>query len=219
MVKLFSDAKRPVYIGLLPLESLVRSSAAYLDAVLPFAPLGFGTGHPPHSIIHAMRDDQAMMDAIQDDPVAAVRSKPTDNPQHRAEHLEAFGYFSDASMVGVGPVSKSAGLPNPVRTRDIDWLAADLQTRQAKTLAVGIDLIMADLRDAMSAPPRSSAEHKHDLVFLYEIPRTVRTDEPGAAWIMGAEAHRAALRAGETAVVLANYIHILRWDAKAHTAT
>ncbi|MEL7215275.1 MAG: 2Fe-2S iron-sulfur cluster-binding protein [Pseudomonadota bacterium] len=219
MVKLFSDAKRPVHLGPFPLERLVRGSAADLGAVPAFAPLGFDTGHPPHSIIHAMRDYQAMMDAIRDGPVAAVRSEPPDDPQQRAEHLKAFGYFSDASMVGIGPVPKSAHLPNPVRNPDIDRLAAELRTRQTKTLAAGIDLIMADLRDAMAAPAQGISEHAHALVFVYEMPREMRSDEPGAAWALGAEAHRAALRASETAVVLANYIRILGWDAKAHTAT
>ncbi|MBT8418337.1 MAG: 4Fe-4S dicluster domain-containing protein, partial [Silicimonas sp.] len=42
---------------------------------------------------------------------------------------------------------------------------------------------------------------------------------PGTGWLTGAEAHRSCLRASETAVVLANYIRLLGWNAKAHTQT
>ena len=51
------------------------------------------------------------------------------------------------------------------------------------------------------------------------MPRDPRPGEPGSDWLADAQAHRACLRASETAVVLANYIRLLGWDAKAHTAT
>ena len=42
--------------------------------------------------------------------------------------------------------------------------------------------------------------------------------EPGADWILDAQDHRACLLATENAVVIANYIRLLGFDARAHTA-
>ena len=78
---------------------------------------------------------------------------------------------------------------------------------------------MADLKDAMQAPPSGIEGHTHAVVFLTDMPRDPAHGERGTDWIIGAEAQRAALRSSETAVVLANYIRLLGWDAKAHTAT
>ncbi|MBT8408857.1 MAG: reductive dehalogenase, partial [Alphaproteobacteria bacterium] len=134
-------------------------------------------------------------------------------------HIKAFGYFSDASMVGIGPVSADDFLPKPVSNPDIDALKEMLRTRQTKTLASGIDTIMADLKEAVSAPPRPADTHRFAIVFAFAHTRAPKQAEPGSDWIENAEAHRSALRATEVAVVLANYIRLLGWDAKAHTAT
>jgi len=49
--------------------------------------------------------------------------------------------------------------------------------------------------------------------------RDPKDAEPGSGWIVGAQDHRAALRATEAAVILAEYLHLLGFMAKAHTAT
>jgi hypothetical protein len=80
-------------------------------------------------------------------------------------------------------------------------------------------MIMADLKESMEAPP---TDHRRayacDRVPL-RISARSGPDEPGADWIMDAQAERACLRASETAVVIANYIRLLGFDAKAHTGT
>jgi len=86
-----------------------------------------------------------------------------------------------------------------------------------KTLASGIDMIMADLKESMEAPPTTIDGHNHCLVFLYEYPRDPDVHEPGTEWIMDAQEARACLRAAETAVVIANYIRLLGYEARAHT--
>ena len=215
-LRFFSDRDRPVHLGPYPLERLLRGpmpDLAQVRAVPPAASPG------PASIAGAIGEYQAMMDAIRDGLVNRVRSEVPADPQARADHLKAFGYFSDAAMMGVGPVPAAALLAEPLRNPDIDRLAQDLRTRQTKTLASGIDVIMADLKELMEAPPSTIEGHRSALVILYEMPREVRPDEPGADWIEGCEAAAAALRASETAVVLANYVRLLGWDAKAHTAT
>ena len=58
---------------------------------------------------------------------------------------------------------------NPaMKTPNIDRLAEDLRTKQTTTLAAGIDMIMADLKESMEAPLKSMDHHTHALVFLYE---------------------------------------------------
>ncbi|MEC3862048.1 reductive dehalogenase domain-containing protein [Mesobacterium sp. TK19101] len=217
--RLFSDRNRPVHLGPYPLEKLRRVDRADLSGSPPFRPLVFSRPDRPESLVNAMADHQAMMDAIRDGLVNRARSAIPSLSQARAHHLKGFGYFSDATMIGITRLPASARLAAPVRNPGIDRLAEDLRTKQTKTLASGIDLIMADLKESMEAPPSSIDGHSHAIVFLYEFPRDPKPGEPGFDWIEGAQAHRACLRATETAVVIANYIRLLGWDAKAHTAT
>lgn len=218
-LRFFSDKHRPVHLGPFPLERLSRATLPDLSHVPPFRPLEFRRPQMPASIVNAMGDYQAMMDAIRDGLVNKARAECPDDPAVRANHLKAFGYFSDAAMVGVGPLPDTALLDTPFRNPDIDRLADDLRTKQTKTLASGIDMIMADLKDSMEAPPSTIAGHTHAVVFLYDMPRDPRPDEVGTEWLRDAQNHRSCLRATETAVVLANYIRLLGFDAKAHTAT
>ena len=218
-LRFFSDRNRPVHLGPYPLERLVRGPMPDLGTVPPMARLDFVRPDAPASIVNAMADYQAMMDAIRDGLVNKTRSTIPADPTERANHLKAFGYFSDAAMVGICALPASARLAEPIRNPGIDRLAEDLRTRQTKTLASGIDLIMADLKELMEAPPSGIEGHSHALVFLYDHWRDPDPDEPGAAWIANAQAHRACLRAAETAVVVANYLRLLGWDARAHSAT
>lgn len=219
-LRFFSDRKRAVHMGPYPLERLARAEALPdLSAIPLAAPLAFRRPDAPESIVNAMAEYQAMMDTIRDGLVNRAKAEIPEAPLERANHLKAFGYFCDASMVGVGPVPDAALLPEPRRNPDIERLREALRTRQTKTLAAGIDVIMADLKESMEAPPRGIEEHGSAIVFLYEWHRDPDPGEPGAAWILNAQAHRAALRAAETAVVVANYIRLLGFDACAHTAT
>jgi hypothetical protein len=218
-IRVFSDRNRPVHLGPFPLERLARGGSADYGNVPPFRPLDFRRPEAPAAIVNAMGDYQAMMDAIRDGLVNKAKAACPDDPLERANHLKAFGYFSDAAMVGIGPLPEEALLAEPVRNPEIDRLAHDLKTRQTKTLASGIDMIMADLKESMEAPPSTIAGHSRTIVFLYDYPRDPKPDEPGTDWLEDAQSHRACLRASETAVVLANYIRLLGWDAKAHTAT
>lgn len=219
-MRFFSDKNRPSHLGPYPLELLTREPLASPATECPeFEPLDFHMPEVPHAIINAMGEHQAMLDAIRSGLTNKARAECPDDVTERVNHLKSFAYFADASMVGACSINDAALLEKPVRNPDIDRLAQDLRTRQTKTLAAGIDLIMADLRDSMNAPPSSIASHTHALVFLYEYPRDPTNTEPGTDWIINAQAHRACLLASETAVVLANYIRLLGYDARAHTAT
>ena len=216
-VRLFSDRKRPVHMGPFPTERLARLPSVPLSGVPPFAPVAFRRPEAPESIVNAMGEYQAMLDAIRDGLVNRARAEIPADPMERANHLKAFGYFNDAAMVGICALPPDALLSHPVVNPDIDRLAQDLRTRQTKTLASGIDVIMADLKDSMEAPPSTISGHTHALVFLYENPRAPRPGEAGCDWLHDALRQRGCLRAAETAVILANYIRLLGFDAKAHT--
>ncbi|MEX0347322.1 MAG: 2Fe-2S iron-sulfur cluster-binding protein [Rhizobiaceae bacterium] len=190
-----------------------------LGAVPAMQPLSFDRPDAPQSIVNAMGEYQAMLDAIRDGLVNKVRAECPDDPRERANHIKGFGYFSDSSMVGICKLPDAALLPEPFRNPDIDRLADDLRTRQTKTLASGIDIIMADLKESMDAPPTTIDGHSHAVVFAYEYPRDPAEDEPGYEWISDAQEVRACLRAAETAVVIANYLRLLGFDARAHTGT
>ncbi|NVK95457.1 reductive dehalogenase [Ruegeria pomeroyi] len=218
-IRFFSDRDRPVHMGPYPLERLARREAVADLSTVPQIPvLSFHRPERPESIVNAMGEFQAMLDAIRDGLVNPARAEISADPLERANHLKAFGYFNDASMMGCGPLPAEALLPAPRRNPDIDRLAEALRTRQTKTLASGIDVIMADLKESMEAPPRPIDSHRHAIVFLYEHHRDPEADEPGAEWIHDAQDHRACLLASENAVVIANYIRLLGYDARAHTA-
>ena len=215
-MKLFSDASRPVHMGPYPTERLSRvDSMPRLAAVPPMEVVRFEG--PQESIVHAMAEYQAMLDAIRVGLVNKVQSDIPSDPVERSNHLKSFGYFSDASLVGVAELPAAARLAEPVVNPEIERLANDLKTKQTKTLASGIDMIMADLKESMEAPPGTADGHTHAIVFAYENPRPVRSDEPGAAWILGADQARGCLRATETAAIIANYLRILGFDARAHS--
>ena len=219
-VRLFSSKDRPFHLGPYPVERLKRVLGRVNLAAIPAAvPLDFRRLDTPHSLVNAMGEYQAMMDVIRDGMVNPEPATAPLDPQERANHMKAFGYFQDASMMGICRMDPAALLATPTRNPDIDRLAEDIRTKQTKTLASGIDEIMAGLKDSIAQPPTPIDDHTHVLVVLVEHNRAPRADEPGGDWIQNAQDHRAALRATEAAVILGNYLHLLGFKAKAHTAT
>ena len=217
--RFFSTRNRPFHMGPYPLERLKRVGAVDLSRVPDHVPLDFRRLDTPYSLVNAMGEYQAMMDALRDGLVNPAPGAAPEDPVERARHMKAFGYFQDASMMGICALPSEARLAAPTRNPDIDRLAHDINTKQTKTLASGIDEIMAGLKESIAAPPSSIDDHTHCLVILVEHHRDPRESEPGAEWITDAQDHRAALRATETAVILSNYLHLLGFAAKAHTAT
>ena len=219
-IRFFSDKDRPTHLGPYPLERLTRvNSVPDLSNCPKFEQLSFENKAAPQSIINAMSEHQAMLDAIRGGLINKARAECPDDLEERANHLKSFGYFNDAAMIGICEIPREVVLDEPFINPDIDQLAEDLRNRQTKTLAAGIDLIMADLRDSMNAPPTTIGSHTHAVVFLYEHPRDPTMDEPGTEWVIDSQAHRACLLASETAVVIANYVRLLGYDARAHTGS
>ncbi|MEM9638492.1 MAG: NAD-binding oxidoreductase, partial [Pseudomonadota bacterium] len=207
-------------MGPFPLERLARMPGLPdLSTVPPMVPVSHDLGATPMSLVNAMAEYQAMLDAIRDGLINKEKSSCPSDPDERARHIKSFGYFQDAPMVGIGKFGPDQLLQTPLRNPGIDRLAEDLKTKQTKTLAAGIDTIMADLRDSMTAPPRTIDAHTHTVVFLYDYSRDPKPGEPGYDWIADAHPQRASLRAAETAIIIAGYLRVLGYDAKAHTTT
>ncbi|MEM7357636.1 MAG: 2Fe-2S iron-sulfur cluster-binding protein [Pseudomonadota bacterium] len=218
-MRVFSYKNRPFHLGPFPLESLARSEKMVdLQDVPPSTAINFHNDEPG-SIINAMRRYQAMLDAIRDGLVKKERAIIPDDPLERAQHLKSFGYYQDASQAGTCRLSADLFLAEPYLNPDIDALAEDLRTKQTKTLAAGIDVVMAELKDSMEAPPTSCKHHRYALVYLYEYPRDPGQDEPGCEWLTNSQAQRACLLAAETAAIVSNYIRLLGFEARGHTGS
>ncbi len=218
MLKLRSYRHRPVHFGSFPLEKLTRQAEANgIERLAPMEPLSFRRPDDPLSIVNAMQEYQAMLDATRDG-IPKERAEIPEDLNERSNHLKAFGYYLDTAQVGICEIPQGAWLDEPLSNPDVDRLSEKIRTMQPKTLAAGVDVIMAGLREALARPPADCRHHTHALVLLCDYNRDPRPDEPGTDWIQNAEAHRAALRTMETAVTLATYIRLLGYEARAHSA-
>ena len=200
------------------MERLTRGAANMRDVPNMLANR-FDRAETPHSIVNAMREYQAMMDAMRSGLVNKGKSEIPDDLLERSQHLKSFAYFQDASVVGIARLDDGSRLKAPIVNPDITRLAHDLRTKQTKTFAAGMDVLMAELREAVDAPPIGIESHTHAIVFLYEYPRDPAADEVGCEWIQDAQAERATLLGTETANVISNYLRLLGYDARSHSAT
>jgi len=218
MGKLFSYKNRPFYQGAYPMEKLARIDVVLGADQLPAqAGLSFCRPEDPLSIVNAMQDYQAMLDATREGLIKKEIAEIPADPQERANHMKSFAYFCDTAMAGVCEIPREAWLETPISNPDVDRLSHKLETMQVKTFAAGVDVIMAGLREALRTPNPDCRHHTHALVFLYDHQRDPGNDELGNDWIKDAHEQRACLRGMETAVTLASYIRSLGHDARAHS--
>ncbi|RVT50931.1 4Fe-4S dicluster domain-containing protein [Rubrivivax albus] len=218
-MRLFSYRDRPVHLGPYPLERLTRSDGPpRLDVLPPMTALRYAADDPL-SIVHAMARFAAMFDLVRDGPRSPLPAEIADDPAERARHLKAAGTYFDASMMGVCAIPAAARLAAPIRNPDVTALGEELASSQPKSFAAGMDMILADVIDAARTVHGPIDGHTHALVVLVEYPRDPRPDEPGCDWLHGAQAHRAALLASQTAVLLSTYLRLLGFDARAHSAS
>ncbi len=218
MTRYFSEKNRPPHLGPYPLERLKRC-VTVSKSVPKMGIVNFDRSDTPHSIINSMRDYQAMMDAMRSGLVNKGLCDIPSNLTERSNHLKSFAYFQDASAVGICRINSDCYLKIPIKNPDIERLADDLRTKQTKTFAAGMDVLMAELREAVDAPNIGVQDHTHSIVFLYEYPRDPLADETGCEWIQNAQRERATMLGSETANVISNYIRLLGYDARSHSAS
>jgi len=218
-MRLFSYRDRPVHLGPYPLERLQRSpTLPDLSALAPMQPLAFEAGDP-ESLVHAIAPYMAMFDLVRDGaPNPQLAEAPAD-PLQRSQHLKAAGYYFDASLMGVCALPPAALLAEPIRNPRVARLGESLASNQPTSFAAGMDMILADVIDASRVAHGSVAHHGHCLVVVVEYPRDPAPGEPGCDWLAGTQAHRAAVLASQTAVLLSSYLRMLGFEARAHSAT
>ncbi|MFN3954041.1 MAG: 4Fe-4S dicluster domain-containing protein [Pararhodobacter sp.] len=218
-MRIFSYKNRPVHLGPFPLERLARTHASPDLARLPTqAPLAFDHADP-ESLIHAMARFMGMFDTVRDGVIAHDPAEISDDPAERSRHLKAAAYYFDAAQVGVAALSPAHHLERPWRNPMIDTLRQELEAGQPTSHAAGIDAIYADVLDAARIEHGPVRHHRFALVFAVGHARDPRPDEPGADWLHGTQAQRAALLAANTAVVISSYLRLLGHEARAHSAT
>jgi len=217
-MRIFSYKNRPVHLGPYPLETLPRSSESPdLSNIPPMQSLSYHRPDEPESLVNAMGPYAAILDLLRDGPVKSNQSEiPTDETK-RSEHVKSYAYYHDASQVGICALDSTMFLENPVSNADVGPLTEMLATMQTKSLAVGVDLVMAELKETMTAPRESVNHHQYAIVMLYEYPRDPESDESGAQWIHRAQAQRASVRGAEVGVMLANYLRLLGYEARCQT--
>ncbi|MBL8346819.1 MAG: 4Fe-4S dicluster domain-containing protein [Rubrivivax sp.] len=224
-MRFFSYWQRPVHLGPWPLERLARvhesspRNPADVALLSPMRALDFNAPALASTLAPAIGRYMAMFDLVRDGVVNAQRAEVPIDPEERARHLKAAGYYFDASMMGVCSLPPAALLSEPIRNPQVPALGAELEANQPVSFAAGMDMILADVLASARQQHGPVAHHTHALVILVEYPRDPRSDEPGCDWIDGTQAHRAAVLAAQTAVLLSTYLRMLGFEARAHSAS
>ena len=210
-LRFFSDKTRPVHLGPYPLERLSRIDSAELADVPAMQALDFNRLDTPHSLVNAMGEYQAMMDAIRDGLINKAKAgihlmtsrRTHQSPSRDLAISMTLPWWPRARNSGSLHASQGTLAKNP----DIERLAARLED-QAKRQTLDRRYRHDHGRSQRS---RWKLRHRHGdrgphpcaYLFLYEYPRDPEADEPGAEWLdPGCPGrHRACLRATETATV------------------
>jgi hypothetical protein len=175
----------------------------------------------PHSLANGMREYINVMDRMRTGPVAPGQAPIPGDQQERANHLKAACYYLDVSMAGVCRIPEGAFLEEPVTNHSLSEAAE----REYGTGSADNPMAEISVREGRAAWEQSQAAlqkplgHTHALAIVVEYPRDPRPGEPGASWLHGTQAQRAALRAAEVGAVMANYLRMLGFDARLHTRT
>lgn len=222
MTRLFSHKNRPVHLGSYPLERLARGSSPLpFSRTTPPGDLRIEDPENPQSLANGMREYINVMDRMRAGPVAPGQAPIPVDPQERANHLKAACYYLDASMAGTCRIPGGALLDEPVVNHSLTQVMA----REYGTGSADNPMAEISVREGKAAWEQAQAALQepladtHALAILVEYPRDPRPDEPGANWLHGSQAQRAALRAAEVGAVMANYLRMLGFDARLHTRT
>ena len=115
-MRLFSTKKRPVHMGPYPTERLKRGGMPDLTKVPPMCALSFHRPEAPESIVNAMCEYQAMLDAIRDGMINKAVSEIPVDPKERRPRTKNQGLLSptqadERRKAGpLGPKSSAARL-------------------------------------------------------------------------------------------------------------
>ena len=216
-MRYFSGRSRPFHLGPFPLEVLRRTHDRPDLSCVPEMPYLDLSRHSPSSIAHAIARFVAMLDTVRDGVMSPLPAEIPDCPEERSRHMKASSYYFDVSMVGISRISPEHFLSVPRRNEMIIGIRAELEASQPSTYAAGVDAIYADILEASRKELKPTRSHKYAIVMAVEYTREPKSDEPGTDWICGTQTERATLLTANAAVVIANYIRMLGYQARCHT--
>jgi hypothetical protein len=134
-IRFFSDRQRPVHMGPYPLERLERAGTMPdLAAVPAMARLNFQRPDRPESLVNAMAEYQAMMDAIRDGLVNKARAEIPDDPRSGEPYQRFRLFFRRLHDRHLRTAQAKRCLPNRSAIPDIDRLATTLKTGRPRRL-------------------------------------------------------------------------------------
>ena len=106
-------------------------------------------------------------------------------------------------MIGICRLDDQAILAEPIQNPDIERLATPCAHGKQRHWRRALMSLWRTLRTRWRHHPQRLTG-THAIVFLYENPRDLMPNELGCDWLEDAHAHRACLRANETAAVIAS---------------
>ncbi|MBL4876469.1 MAG: 2Fe-2S iron-sulfur cluster binding domain-containing protein [Cohaesibacteraceae bacterium] len=215
-MQVFAHKTRPVHFGSFPMEKLGRGSRALMSGVKSdgllideFAPTDLG---------RSISEFLCAIDAAREGSVAPDGAEVPDDLQERSNHLKSAGYFIDSTLMGVAPLRPEHMLAQPHQHPGLATLSFQ-QSKEKLRLRFNPLSLIRQMEQAIDLAKSPINNHTHALVIVNDYPRDPDEDEFGTDWFKGLQPWRAAVRAGESACVLANYLRILGFEARAHSAT
>lgn len=209
-------------MGPYPTEKLARlksTPAIPYGGLAPQTQLDLAPDDDPTSMLHAMDDYLSLIDTLRDGPTNPQEAEIPECPIERANNLKAAGYFIDATLAGICELGADLWLQEPfVHPRIAEWTKRS-RSLIDKPLPPTLEMAYRRIALAQPAAQQSVQQHIHAIAYAIEYPRDPGPDEAGTEWIQGAQRYRASLRAAEIAVTVANYLRLLGYEARAHTAT
>ncbi len=201
------------------LGRIEEPSSPSFDHCPPCVPLQVAPENDPRSIRHAIDDYISLLDAVRDGPTTPSEAEIPICPIERSNNLKAFGYFMDASLVGVCDLSEDLILERPFIHPRVDQWFNDAKEAASKPIPMTISMAYMRVTMAKTVHQKPVEKHTHAIIYAYEFSREPEKDEPGSKWIQDLQIYRSSLRAMECAVAGANYLRTLGFDARAHSAT
>lgn len=215
-VRVFSHRQRPVHLGPFPLERLGRTEYSQADQVTTNGMLK--TEFAPHDLGRSISDFLCALDAVREGAVASEKAEIPSDPLERSNHLKAACYFLDSTHTGITRLTSSHFLDDAQRHPDLAGLSFQA-SREKLRLRFNPLTVIRQMETAIDLARQPIDDHTHAIVIVNDYPRDPEKDEHETDWFQGLQPWRAAVRAGETACVIANYLRIMGFPARAHTAT
>ena len=215
-MRVFSHSDRPVHLGPLPTERLGRTETPDMAGLTGTGLLEerFADDH----LGRAVSDFMCALDAVREGGVNANEAQIPGDPAERARHLKAAGYFLDATLVGIAAFDPSHLLETRAEHPNLRGLSFEASMEKLR-LRFNPTAVIRQMAQSIALADRPMTSHRFALVFAVDYPRDPAEPEPGSEWIRDLQPWRSAVRASEIAVVLANYLRILGFDARSHSAT